>query len=554
MGWTLSAFTIVVFGSAIVAIGVGLFAVRERPDPLAWPLAVTMFAVAAWALPHAISFGYASVERVSFWSRMRYPGVVVAPVAYLILALRYAGYDRWLSRRVYAVLAVVPATTVVIVWTNPSGLFWQSLSVAQVGRASVLVEEVGPWFWVNLGYLYVVTLVALAALGAAITRLGPLYRKQTVVMFVAGLVPLVTNAAVEFGLGPDPMVDITTTALAVTGLAFALALFHFDLLEVRPVARERLFDQLDDGVVVVGPDGRIRDINPTAARILGDVTLGQPAETVFPSDVAPDGGELVVETDAGTRRFRTRSTALTDRHGREIGRIIHLNDITAIVEHEQRISILNRILRHNIRNELDIATGHLKLLEDRASAAEQEHIEQIRASTDRVLEFAEKARHVERTLQASDAAMVVSAGRIVDRVVTDAQESFSDTVIAYDRSDGSATEAIVRVVDRDLFEMAVTELVENAVVHNDQESPRVTVRLTADSDTVQVSVADNGPGIPDQETDVLLSTRETSLEHGSGLGLWLVTWFASLSGGDLSFGANDPRGSVVTLTLPSGGE
>jgi signal transduction histidine kinase len=64
-----------------------------------------------------------------------------------------------------------------------------------------------------------------------------------------------------------------------------------------------------------------------------------------------------------------------------------------------------------------------------------------------------------------------------------------------------------------------------------------------------VSVADDGPGIPDHERAVLTDGEETALEHGSGLGLWLVHWVVERSGGRLSFAENDPRGSVVRMDL-----
>lgn len=548
MSWTVSPFSVVIFGSGIVSLVVGIAALRKRPDPNAWPLALAMFAVTAWAVPHAISLGVSEVRWVAFWHRMRYPGTVAAPVLYLVVTLRYAGYERWLSRRVCAGLAIVPVLTVIVVWTNQyHGLFWQSLSVARVGDASVFVPSFGPWYWVNLGYLYLVTALSLATLSGVVVRSSRLYRKQAGLMFVGGAIPLAVNGVTNFG-GSTPGIDFTTTALAVSGVTFALALFYLDLLELRPVARSRLVEELDDGVIVVGPDERIQDFNPTASRVLGDIAVGQPVEDVLSTTVVADGGELTVERGGRTRQFRTRSTSLTDDRGRTVGRIVYLNDVTDVVEREQRISVLNRVLRHNVRNELNIAAGRLELVDEEASPEAAEHVETATEAIDRVTEIAEKARHVERTLQGDDTADVVSLASTVRRVVTDAREAYPDAVV-----DASATPAdgaaSVRVVDADLLEMALGELVENAIVHNAAETPHVTVRVDVGDERTRVTVADDGPGIPESVTEVLNERTETALRHGDGLGLWLVTWTASLSAGDLSFERNDPRGSVVTLSL-----
>jgi len=551
MAWTVTTYTVVSLVSAALATAVGVAALRERSEPLSWPLAVMTFAVVAWAVPHAISFGFSRVEWVALFHRMQYPGTVLAPVAYLVVALQYADHDRWLSRRTYVVLGVIPVVTVVAVWTNPvHGLFWQSLSIATVDGASVLVPEYGPLYWVSLGYLYLVTAVGLAVLGAMVVRSGPIYRKQALMMLVGGLVPLATNVATNLGIGPDPVVDFTTAALTVTGITFALALFHFDMLDVRPVARDRLVEELEDGVVVVGPKGRVRDFNSTAARVLGDIAVNQPAKEVLPADVAPDGGELVVETETGRRRFRTRSTPLTDESGRRAGRIVYLNDVTDLIEREQRVSVLNRVLRHNIRNELNVVSERLALLEEEAGLDGHDHAETARERTRRVIEFAEKARHIERTLQQSDTSMVVSAAAVTEAVVSAAREEYEHAVVEYESPPDAADGAPVSVVDEELFEMSLEELIENAVVHDDSERPRARVRIVTDEEAISVVVADNGPIIPEGEREVLRSPGETHLEHGSGLGLWLVKWTATLSSGRLTFAENDPRGNVVELSLP----
>ncbi|WP_458189723.1 ATP-binding protein [Haladaptatus sp. NG-WS-4] len=67
---------------------------------------------------------------------------------------------------------------------------------------------------------------------------------------------------------------------------------------------------------------------------------------------------------------------------------------------------------------------------------------------------------------------------------------------------------------------------------------------------MEITTTDDGPGIPSEEQSVLSEGRETALQHGSGLGLWLTNWVVGKFGGELTFGANQSRGSVVTIRLP----
>lgn len=552
MVWNLTLFTAIVSIGAILAIAVGVGSVRKRPDPMAWPIAIMMIGAAMWAIPHAISFGFSDVEQVALWHKIRYPGTVIAPVAYLIVALKYGGYNRYLSRRFYWLLSVIPVLTVIVVWTNQyHGLFWQSLSLGRVGGASVLEPQYGAWYWVNLGFLYAVTIGGLLALIQVAIRAGPIYRKQALLMFLGGVVPLATNGLVNFGTGNEPMVDFTTTALAISGGVFALALFHFDLLEVRPVARARLIEELDDGVIVVGPDGRIRDFNPIAGQILGGIAVDQSIDQYISDEIVPDGGEMVVEVDGRQRWYRTRSTELTDGDGRLAGRIIYLNDVTELVERERRISILHRILRHNIRNELTIVSGHLEILESAVPPKNRSDVETAIESTERIIELSDKARNIEETLHHGDSTVHVDLIGTLRAIVQDIDQQFSTASISIDHQAIDAEEPShhINVVDSDLFDTALFELIFNSIVHNNSNEPRTVIAIRPRNEHTLIRIKDNGPGIPDGEKQVLDARNETPLEHSSGLGLWIAKWMVKLSRGTIAFEENDEGGTTVTLEM-----
>ena len=100
--------------------------------------------------------------------------------------------------------------------------------------------------------------------------------------------------------------------------------------------------------------------------------------------------------------------------------------------------------------------------------------------------------------------------------------------------------------------MAIDHVLRNAVEHNDTDTPRIEVTTRppgGESSDLYLTVADNGLGIPAQQREVLVEGEETPLKHGNGIGLWLVNWIITRSGGRIAFDENDPRGSRVTLAL-----
>lgn len=77
----------------------------------------------------------------------------------------------------------------------------------------------------------------------------------------------------------------------------------------------------------------------------------------------------------------------------------------------------------------------------------------------------------------------------------------------------------------------------------------MTTGLTSEEHAVELSVADDGPGIPERVRKVVLSGEETPLEHLDGLGLWLVRWVVRNSAGNLDIREHDSAGTVVSIRL-----
>ena len=135
---------------------------------------------------------------------------------------------------------------------------------------------------------------------------------------------------------------------------------------------------------------------------------------------------------------------------------------------------------------------------------------------------------------------------VAERVLGEYRSAYPDATLSVD-----IDESVTLSVNDRVLVAVLDNLVENALVHNDAPTPVVTVSARVTDDSVCLSVADNGPGIPEYERAVIEAGDEDSLEHGSGLGLWAVKWGVVRLGGDLSFEDREPDGTVVTLDLPA---
>ena len=226
-------------------------------------------------------------------------------------------------------------------------------------------------------------------------------------------------------------------------------------------------------------------------------------------------------------------------------------DITERKRREQYVRIVNRILRHNLRNELNVVFGFAGEIATRTDDETiRDHAERIEATGKRLVDIAEGAATIRRVIEEGYVTNPDPIGvrSVVDEVVERHVARVPDAEIRTDVPDRVA----VRGDDR--FATALDHLVENAVDHGgDAPQVEVTANHDPDAGVVRVTVADDGPGIPAAVREVITGEREvTQLRHNTGVGLWIVAWVVAAYGGEIRFGPGiDGDGTAVTLALPS---
>ncbi|WP_372911498.1 histidine kinase N-terminal 7TM domain-containing protein [Salinigranum sp.] len=344
-----------------------------------------------------------------------------------------------------------------------------------------------------------------------------------------------------------------------------------DVTEQRRTEEEfrALIENSRDLITVVSADGTRTYCAPSFERTLGhdpDEAVGRDVfELVHPED-RPEVRETferllgeergaqeraeyrVRHADGSWRTFEAVAVNLVDDPTVQ-GVVVNARDVTARRRYEQRLRVLNRVLRHDLRNEVNVIQGHADLLLDRKVTAEaKEHARIIRKKAKTLVDLGRQMRTIDYTLHDTDGVErpLEITEAIHDRL--DAiQEEFPGAIVTRDLPDEQW------VLADDLVPSAIENLIDNAIEHNDRVVPQITVtvdHVTVDGvDYVEVSVVDNGPGIPEAERRVFDDGIETPLSHGSGLGLWLTEWIVTQSNGRLCFEENEPRGTVVRIRL-----
>lgn len=347
------------------------------------------------------------------------------------------------------------------------------------------------------------------------------------------------------------VVPVSLSTVAVENRCVVCLLQETESHEHERAFAHRVVDSANDPIYAVDPSGTVRWANKAMGRYVGydrEELLGRPIRELVPDAESGQqtGGGL--ELAGRDQQARTIETALVTSTGESIlsevsiapltgegdeyaGSVGVLRDITERTERERQLELLKkmltRVFRHNVRNELTVIQGHAELVRLADNNEIADHGDAIIESARRLFDHSEKARLIERVLE-TETLDRKNIAREARAAVTSVTWNHSDTDIDVDLPEEVVVEAHPEI------RKAIEELVENAIIHTPpDQQPSVAVWLEEDDQTVRLCVEDNAGGLADHEFEVLQTGKESDLEHGSGVGLWLVRWLAESSDAEL---------------------
>ena len=448
---------------------------------------------------------------------------------WLVFALRYAGRGHVLSRRWVAAGGVVLLMGV---------LGDVSLSFPETFASSAVDELFRP----VLGLFVLMILAGVLGVSGLVLTAAWRHERLSVAHGVIAVLPVVEPVfVIQLLYAGSPLVDDLLVAglFVVAAVVCVVGPRRYGLVDDPPGVEHRgqrlgLTDT-DAAVLVADTDDRIVHANAAARATFGDIDR-LPEATNAGFETLATRETISCWTRTGRRRFDPRVTRVRDRFDETLGASVALIDVTDREIRRQRLEVLNRVLRHNVRNQLDVITAH----------AETAGLQAVVDSADRIRELSTEARQVESLVgRDRSAATTTDLAAFVDRVVDDAVPDQSVRIT-------TDVPSVTITLDRQLCRYALSELLENAVEHSG-ETPTVVVRGRETATGSRLVVADDGPGIPADERAVIDAESETPLAHGSSLGLWGVQWAVQTLGGSLSFAESDLGGTAVAVELPDRG-
>jgi PAS domain S-box-containing protein len=434
------------------------------------------------------------------------------------------------------------------------------------------------------------------------------------VLLGSGPIIVFTVSLIVFRNALDLVLDDPFLLLSgLVGLG-ALAGFLFGLYELELKNAKRTAQQTANRleaiisgspipIIALEPDGTVTMWNRAAEETFGY----EPAEVVGSTyPLAPPDREDEIEAHLqqvrrgeellGTETVRERKDGVkldveiwTTRLGSEPadfrGVVALIADISERKRREQELQVLHRILRHNLRNDLNVIHGTATRIdtmlspvaegfdeeslaeavetpeEDSPSAGESpstlggklgraiEFSRMLQDAAEGLISVSEKAQQAEYVLRTMDGDHhSVTFSEILESPVEDLRQTHDEADIAVEIQSSDP------VLVRGPVSLAVKELAENAIVHHTDPQPAISIRAYANRERAYVEIADDGPGIPEEERHVIAAGEESSMIHSSGLGLWIAKWIVNRAGGSLVFDDGRDEGTTALIELPIAGE
>lgn len=546
--------------AGILGTAVAMYALLHRDTPGAGPLALLLLAAAMWSFTEGLSLAADGRTTTAFWAKLRLSISTILPLAWLLLTIEYTGRDRHLTSGHLLGLLVEPVAFLALVWTNATHeLVWLSTEFVVVGSETGIDPTRGLAFWAHVSYSYLLITAGAFLLVRLSLRTDQLFRAQSTALLAAITIPLAANAAFLFEFVPAG-IDPTGVAFVATGAIVTGAILRRQLLDVtagtREYGRDEILAELEDLVFIVDEADVVVDCNRATVETLettAEDVIGQELDAVAPSLAAtlPDDDQechrvMALELDGSVRKFDVRQSLVERPFGEGATRILSLRDVTERTRREQQLDVLNRLLRHNLRNEMNVVRGHAELLGETVDDPDADrHLDRIFETVDTVTERSDKVGTLTRAFDSAETQSVDLELTLRDAIET-VQAEHPAASIQFDLADARG----LRIESGASIGLAFEELLTNAIEHNDDDpTVWVTVEVDVSDAGVTVRISDDGPGIGDQERTVIEEGRETPLEHSSGIGLWLVAWIVRTVGGTINF-QTDGDGTTVLVHLP----
>lgn len=568
----------------VVSLAAVFVIARRYPSRLTRLLMWLALTIAGWLVFNSLELAASSPEASVFWAKVSYGFITLTPVVWLAFAFQYTGKVRWLRPDRFFIFFLVPVIVTLSAYTNEMHqLLWREYIFTPVSIFLAFSVEHGPLFWLHIVHSYVLVFAGALLIIHQALRTFAVYWRQATYLIIGALVPVTTN--LFYLVNPIPAIkkDYTAISFAISALVLAIGIVRDRLLDVRPVARDLLVDNMGDLMLALDDQGRIIDLNPAAKTTLQlepDQIVGKEAVTalaayevllqyILAANEIED--EISLEFGGVRRCYDLRISQLLNRRGQGRGQLVVLRDITArkqaeaeLQHYAAQLEARNRELdayahtvAHDLKNPVTAVVGYAEYLQEISVDADANYI------ADRIMQSGHKMQSIINELlflsvvRTEDVAMEPLE---METIVAEAAQRLERDIVTLEAEIHYPSQWPAAYGHAPWVEEVWVNYLSNALKYGGRP-PKIELGADSlqsgfgvDSPTVRYWVRDNGSGVaPDRQTRLftLFGRFDEAASDGHGLGLSIVHRIVTKLGGEVGVESEDGAGSRFWFTLPA---
>ncbi|MBN2275096.1 MAG: PAS domain-containing protein [Bacteroidales bacterium] len=573
-------FTFLTLISGLIALILGIHVFRYRQSDYQITLSLLFFSVAWWDIATMFESISDTLKEHVLWVAITFPGMVLTPVFFFLFIFQYTHISHSVRSFSFLWLFLIPVVSCMIVW-NPSwrDMIWQDVVLNHMPYGTVAHFKHGWWFYVLAYYSYFLVALGIFYLIRGLYLFPKRYNLQVRLLLFSSLLPLLFNIIYMIKSDYLSGLDLTPVALTMMTILFYFAISKHKLLKLRPVARDIVIENINEGVIVLDNRNVIIDCNRAAAKMLNQQDVytvdsipiyecfDMHSEfTAFLEDESREKDELLLPGYV----FEITKKNISQNSGKISGKILVFHDITENKRKEKEITAINqqlknanevkdflfKVVAHDLKGPIGNISALMNLLIDNREKDGHENGEMriVNKALKNVHYMLENILHWTNS-QYDTLSLNIEKHNLLNTVLS------AWEVIRYQAKDKDiqaeflGEEKILASYDDISMEIVFRNILSNAIKFSYKNS-KIEVKVDADEENGYVRIADQGVGMSDkliestQKDLVVKSKSGTMKEKGTGIGLHMCHNLVRANKGRMDINSSVNKGTIVTISLP----
>jgi|LGOV01.1.fsa_nt_gb diguanylate cyclase (GGDEF)-like protein len=262
--------------SLIVLLFLISLTVKYRNKHSSIQLTILLLFLFLWALGSFIEINSIDYNSKLFWRNITQIGVFMTPFTSILFVAYYADDQFLLNKKLLVSLFLIQLSSIVLIETNTFHyLMRQSVELITIGDTTEICVKQTVLGKIMVSFNYFIMILVEIRLAIFRRKTSRVLKRQVSLIMLGMFLPMFFGILKASLLEKNGIFIPISTLFIPGGLCLILGVLRYELFSISPIARDKVFDVIEEGIVICSPEGKVVDINPIMQRILGAYNLNQ---------------------------------------------------------------------------------------------------------------------------------------------------------------------------------------------------------------------------------------------------------------------------------------